>query len=121
MFEKYFFAIGIADRCKELKESCDFCIGLDNVPKEMQEFNPKLTPAHPRSHMNADVMKRAGQNILVNTDMFSGYTTACMLDSEDRVAGLHKLILCLQDYYMRQMCLQPVFIKNHYSYYLLTS
>ena len=92
VFEKYFFAIGVADRCKELKEGCDFCIGLDKVPKEMQEFDPKLAPAHPGSHMNADVMKRAGQKILVNTDMFSGYTTACMMDSEDRVDTVKSLI-----------------------------
>ena len=27
-------------------------------------------------------------------------------------AGLHKLILCLQDYELRQMCLQTVLSKN---------
>ena len=58
----------------------------------MQEFDPKLAPAHPGSHMNTDVVKRAGQNILVNTDMFSGYTTACIIESEDRVDTVKGLI-----------------------------
>ena len=32
--------------------------------------------------MNADVLKRAGQLILVNTDLFSDYTTTCFVNSE---------------------------------------
>ena len=30
-----------------------------------------------------------------------------------QTSGLHKLILCLQDYKMRQMCLQTIIIKYH--------
>ena len=32
--------------------------------------------------MNLDILKRAGQLIVVNTDLFSGYTTACFTESE---------------------------------------
>jgi hypothetical protein len=58
IFEKYFFSIGVEDACKELKTGCDICMGLDKLPKEMEEFNPKLCPSHPGSHMNADVIRR---------------------------------------------------------------
>ena len=34
--------------------------------------------------MNCDVLRRAGQKIVVNTDMFSGYTTACFSETENR-------------------------------------
>ena len=49
----------------------------------MEEYDPKLAPSHPGTHMNADVIRRAGQKILVNTDLFSGYTTASFTDSEN--------------------------------------
>ena len=84
IFEKYFFSFGVMEACKELKQSCDICLGLERLPKEMEEFHPRLSPSHPGSHMNVDVLRRAGQKIVVNTDQFSGYTTACFTDSEKR-------------------------------------
>ena len=84
IFEKYFFSIGVNETCKQLRAGCDFCTGLDKIPRELQVFDPKLAPAHPGSHMNVDVMRRAGQKILVSTDMFSGYTTACFTETENR-------------------------------------
>ena len=83
VFEKYFFSIGVLEACKELRQSCDICIGLDKLPREMEEYDPKLAPSHPGTHMNADVIRRAGQKILINTDLFSGYTTASFTDSEN--------------------------------------
>jgi hypothetical protein len=45
--------------------------------------------------MNTDIMRRAGQNIMVNCDMFSGYTTACIISTEQRqdlVQGILNLV-----------------------------
>ena len=42
--------------------------------------------------MNADVLKRAGQGIVVNTDMFSAYTTTCVANSE-RAEDLGKALI----------------------------
>ena len=92
IFEKYFFSFGVLEACKKLREDCDICIGLEKVPKEMEEFSPRTEPSHPGSHMNVDVLKRSGQKVLVNTDLFSGYTTACFTDSETR-ADLEEAIL----------------------------
>ena len=43
--------------------------------------------------MNSDIMKRAGQNILVTTDVFSGFTSACLLKTETNEDLLRGLLL----------------------------
>ena len=43
---------------------------------------PELFPDHPGQAMNADILKRASQLVLVNMDLFSSYTTACFVESE---------------------------------------
>ena len=50
-----------------------------------------LMPQHPGTHFNSDVIRRAGQFILVTTDLFSSYTTACFIASEKA----EDLCLCL--------------------------
>ena len=92
VFERYFFSIGSAEKSKVLKAYCDICIGLSKIPKELEMYSPELNPSHPGSHMNVDVMKRAGQKVVINVDMFSGYVTACMAESE-RHDDLAKAIL----------------------------
>ena len=84
IFDKYFFSIGVLEACKELKQNCDICLGLDKLPREMEAFSPEAEPDHPGTHMNADILRRAGQKIMVNTDLFSGYTTACFTETENR-------------------------------------
>ena len=82
VFDKYFFSIAVKETCEQLVSKCHICIGVKKFPKELQIFDPKLFPDHPGSHMNLDVMKRAGDMIMVCTDLFSGYTTACFIPSE---------------------------------------
>ena len=82
IFDKYFFSIGVKQSIEDLLSNCFICIGLKKFPKELQDYNPKLFPDQPGSHMNLDIMKRSGQMIVVNTDLFSGYTTACFTPSE---------------------------------------
>ncbi len=53
---------------------------------------PPLLPDLPGTHMQADVMKRCGQLILVNMDLFSNYTTAAFIPSERKEDPLHGLI-----------------------------
>ena len=84
MFEKYFFSFGVQEVCKELRAGCDICLGLDGLPREMEEFKPEAEPEHPGTHMNADIVRRAGQKIMVNIDQFSGYMTACFTETENR-------------------------------------
>ena len=94
VFNRYFFGISTNSICEQIFSDCSFCTSLQKFPKELQQFETNQVPDHPGSHMNADIMKRAGQNILVNTDLFSGYTTACFLvneQKEEMVKGLIQL------------------------------
>ena len=84
MFQKYFVAFNLLKECQFLSEVCSFCISLARFPKELDVYDPQLVPQHPGTHMNMDVMRRAGQYIMVNCDLFSGYTTATLIDSEQR-------------------------------------
>ena len=84
VFTKYFSSLREESSCNYVTDSCDVCDGLKRFPKELDTFESKLEPDHPGSHMNADVLRRAGQIILVNMDIFSGYTTACFATSETR-------------------------------------
>ena len=95
IFQKYFVAFNLQKECERLSENCSFCISLARYPKELEQFNPQLVPLHPGSHMNTDVMRRAGQLIMVNCDLFSGYTTACFICTEqkpDMVQGILNLV-----------------------------
>ena len=95
IFEKYFVAFNTNKACEDLSSECSLCIALARFPKELDKYDPNLIPEHPGSHMNIDIMKRASQKILVNCDLFSGYTTACFSDSEqkeDMVKGILSLV-----------------------------
>ena len=60
IFDKYFFSIGVKQAIDNLLSNCFICVALKKFPKELQNFDPKLAPDHPGSHMNLDVLKRAG-------------------------------------------------------------
>ena len=84
LFEKYFVAFNVKRECEDIFRNCNFCISFQRFPNILDKYEPLLRPEHPGSHMNIDVMKRASQNILVNCDLFSGYTTVMLLMSEKR-------------------------------------
>ena len=67
-----------------ITSSCSFCVALARFPEELDNFNPSPGPLHPGSHMNADVLRRASQYIMVNVDRFSNFVTACLTASETR-------------------------------------
>ena len=95
IFNRYFFGICAHSLCELISAECSFCVSRNKFPKELDEFNPTLEPEHPGTHMNADVMRRAGQKLLINTDLFSGYTTACILDSEQKEEMIKGIILTI--------------------------
>ena len=66
-------------------------MAVKKFPKEVNVFKPETKHYHPESYLICDILKRAGQNILVTTDMFSGFTSACIVNSEvkdDLIRGL---------------------------------
>ena len=95
VFNRYFFGISTNSTCEQISSECNLCISLKKFPKQLEQFSPKLVPEHPGSHMNADVIRRASQKILVNTDLFSGYTSACLLSNEQKEEMVRGLILLI--------------------------
>ena len=84
LFERYFTAFNVRGTCHTISEDCWLCPSIKKFPKQLDNFTPSPSPEHPGTHMNADVLKRAGQLILVNTDRFSNFTTATIIGSEKR-------------------------------------
>ena len=92
VFNKYFFAPNLLKVITEVKEKCDTCVSLVKLPDKISHMEPSKMPGHPGSHMNVDILKRAKQNILVCTDMFSGFTTATFIPNETREVLQNALI-----------------------------
>ena len=85
VFDRYFFSPRVDAALSSLSESCHLCVNLKKYPKELETYNPQLFPDHPGKCMNVDILKRSGQLILVNIDLFSSYVTACFTPSESAV------------------------------------
>ena len=95
VFERYFIAFNVRGTCATISEDCSLCCAIRKFPKQLDNFTPSPSPQHPGTHMNADILKRAGQLILVNTDRFSNFTTATFALSEkkeDLATGLLQVI-----------------------------
>ena len=84
IFERYFIAFNVRGTVAKISEECSLCCACKKFPRQLDTFSPSPSPDHPGTHMNADVLKRAGQLILVNTDRFSNFTTATFIKSEQR-------------------------------------
>ena len=82
VFERYFFSPKTEAALQELYKSCHLCLSVAKLPKELESYSPAFFPDHPGCAMNIDILKRAGQLILVNVDMFSSYVTGCFSSSE---------------------------------------
>ena len=82
VFDRYFFSPKLDSALEKLCAYCHLCISFKKFPKDLEQFSPTLFPSHPGSHMNIDILKRAGELILVNIDLFSGYVTTCFSNSE---------------------------------------
>ena len=82
IMDRYFFSPKLDNALRQLYESCHLCISVSKFPKEVESFEPVLSPDHPGVMMNIDILKRAGQIILVNIDLFSLFVTICFVSSE---------------------------------------
>ena len=82
IMDRYFFSPRLDSALQQLYETCHLCIGVSKFPKELESFEPIAFPDHPGIMMNIDVLKRSGQLILVNIDLFSSFVTTCFVMSE---------------------------------------
>ena len=84
IFEKYFLGFNVHNLCETISNSCSLCVANKRFPKELDTYSPSEGPLHPGSHMNLDLMRRAGQYVVVNCDRFSNFATATLVDNETR-------------------------------------
>ena len=82
VFNRYFFSPRADAALSNLYSSCHLCLSVMKFPKELETYTPSFPPDHPGTTMNVDILKRAGQLILVCVDLFSSYVTACFIKSE---------------------------------------
>ena len=76
----------------DIRENCDTCLSFAKLPKNEDHMEPTKMPDHTGSHVNVDILKRSKQNIIVCTDMFSGFTTATFIPNETKDTLQHALV-----------------------------
>ena len=81
-FNRHFFGIHVKLAIKETIENCSFCKANKQIPANNNNQTSICNPESPGCIFNADVIKRHQQKILVCTDLFSSYTTACLIPDE---------------------------------------
>ena len=67
---------------EDLYSNCYPCSILQRLPKVDVKQESKAVVNHPHEYFHTDVIKRAGQNILLLVDHFSSFLTATLVPSE---------------------------------------
>ena len=91
-FERHFIAFKVQSTCEAISAECSFCVALARFPKQLDSFDPSPGPIHPGTHMNLDILQRAGQNLVVNCDRFSNFVTACIAQSQTREEMVNSIL-----------------------------
>ena len=75
LFDRYFYAMGVSKTIDSVVNNCSTCNSLKKVPKELfaQSTSGSTTPG---KQLSADVMRRAGQKVLVVRDVLTSFTSA---------------------------------------------
>ena len=81
-FNRHFFGIHVKLAIKETLDNCTLCKANKQIPIKNANPTSVCNPESPGRIFNADVIKRHQQKILVCTDLFSSYTTACLISDE---------------------------------------
>ena len=94
VFNRYFYTISAARVIDEVSNSCDICLALKKVPKELFEQTSSQPPCHPGRSMAADVICRAGQKILVVRDTLTSFTAATFIQNETASEYRDAIMMC---------------------------
>lgn len=81
LFDRHFYAVGSSDTVDEVVNSCNVCNSLKKIPRELFSQSTSATTV-PGKKLSADVMRRAGQKILVVRDMLTSFTAAALIKDE---------------------------------------
>ena len=92
LINRYFFTSGLENKLDELFDQCTICMATKQFPKPNNRSTAPQPPTTPGTHMNADVIKRAGQLILVTTDLYTNYVTSTLIPTETKQALIDGLV-----------------------------
>ena len=95
LFNRYFFGINVKQTIDETVKDCVLCKSNKFMLPNRQEFEVKSRPQHPGSIFNIDVMRRQNQKVMVCRDLFSSFTTAVLLKTEQADCLLKGIISCI--------------------------
>ena len=97
-FNRNFAALDIDRAITENTDSCHTCASVRRFPKHITTFSTSEPPSHVGQLFSVDVLRRAGQAILVSRESVSSFTSAAFIKSEramDLQEGLISLIFPL--------------------------
>ena len=95
LFNRYFFGIHVKQVSDETVKECVLCKSNKFMLPNKQEFETKSKPEHPGTIFNIDIMRRHSQKIMVCRDLFSSFTTAAIIKTEQAECLLRGIITCL--------------------------
>jgi hypothetical protein len=81
---RYFFTSGLDHQIDQLLSQCTLCTSLKKFQKPQERETEPHPPTQPGTQMNMDIIKRAGQLIMVTMDLFTSYITTALVPSESR-------------------------------------
>ena len=93
VINRYFFTSGLDHHLNELFSQCPLCAAMKKFPTTTSRTTVYKPPTTPGNHMNSDIIKRAGQLIMVTIDLFSNYTTTALIKSETREELVNGIIM----------------------------
>ena len=82
VWHRYFFALDADKVIDECTEFCHLCNSLKPIPKELFEQSTSEIPQTLGEYFFADILKRAGQCILVVREVLSSFTVATIVNNE---------------------------------------
>ena len=92
VFNRYFYGLKSAIVIANVTESCISCNSLKKINPELLQQSSTPSPSYPGDMFTADVMRRAGQKILITRDVFSSFTTGIIIEDEKHTSFRSGLI-----------------------------
>lgn len=92
IFNRFYFGINVKSIIEDTIANCMLCKSNKFLKPTNAPFNSVSNPSHPGQIFNADVIRRCNQKILICRDLFSSYTTAVIIKTEQSTCLLNGLI-----------------------------
>ena len=95
IFNRYYFGINSKSIIQTINSQCIVCQANKTIPKSMPTYKSISNPKHPGTNFNIDIMRRQNQKIMVCRDIFSTFTTATLVKTEQRQCLSKGIIDCV--------------------------